>query len=59
MKQIQSKDEVKYHTGKKCVEPGCNNPAGTVWSPHWCFSCNADRMKRITTSLESIKDKLK
>ena len=59
MKQIQSKGKVKYHTRKKCVEPGCNNPAGTAWSPHWCFLRNAARMNRITASFESIKDKLK
>lgn len=25
----------KYHTGKLCFEPGCENPAGTAWGPHW------------------------
>lgn len=36
----------KYHTGKVCHTPGCHNPAGTRWSPHWCQKCNAQRMKR-------------
>lgn len=44
----------KYHTGKKCVEPGCDNPAGTAWSPHWCFECNVRRIKRINESFEKL-----
>jgi len=44
----------KYHTGELCVE-GCGRPAGTHWSPHWCWQCNAQRMQRITQSLEDIQ----
>lgn len=41
----------KYHTGKECIERGCHNPAGTAWSPLWCFECNAKRMDRISGNL--------
>lgn len=44
----------KYHTGKVCIEPNCQNPAGTAWSPVWCFECNVKRMKRISKSLHSM-----
>lgn len=39
-----------HHTGEPCVE-GCGRPAGTRWSPLWCFECNVERMRRIDTSL--------
>lgn len=41
----------KYHTGKQCIEKGCNKPAGTAWSPYWCFDCNVERMRRIESQL--------
>lgn len=44
----------EYHTGKKCVEKGCNNPAGTHWSPLWCQPCNAKRLNRVTASLQIV-----
>jgi hypothetical protein len=44
----------EYHTGKDCIEPGCHNPAGTWWSPLWCFQCNVKRMDRITMQLEKM-----
>ena len=43
----------KYHSGKPCYTKGCTNPSGTAWSPFWCQSCNADRMKRIGNFLET------
>lgn len=49
----------EYHTGKKCIE-GCGRPAGTAWSPHWCFECNVVRMRRIEKNLrEMIGEKKK
>ena len=44
----------KYHTGKKCIVKGCDNPAGTWWSEYWCFECNVKRLNRISDSLESM-----
>ena len=44
----------KYHTGKKCITEGCENPAGTAWSKHWCFECNVKRIGGISNSLESL-----
>ena len=42
----------QHHTGKKCVERGCDRPAGTHWSKFWCQPCNAARMGRISGILE-------
>ncbi len=41
----------EHHSGRKCIEPGCDRPAGTAWSPFWCQPCNAVRMDRISASL--------
>ena len=47
----------KYHTGKKCIEKDCNKPAGTAWSPYWCFECNVKRIRRIDNQLlDIVKD---
>lgn len=43
----------RYHTGKECIESGCNKPAGTRWGPHWCFEHNRDRIRRIGASLDN------
>lgn len=48
------RNSASYHTGKTCVESGCDLPAGTAWSPHWCFACNVKRMQRISRSLSSM-----
>lgn len=45
-------NSAKYHTGKQCVTKGCKAPAGTWWSPLWCFEHNVERVKKITASLE-------
>lgn len=47
-----------HHTGKKCVEPDCDNPAGTAWSPHWCWQCNAKRLDRVSAGLAAAKQKM-
>ena len=46
----------KYLTGKPCID--CGNPAGTAWSPHWCFECNVKRIKRINAGLQACIDEL-
>ena len=46
----------KYHTGKLCIE-GCGRPAGTAWSPYWCFECNVKRMNRINEGFERLISK--
>jgi hypothetical protein len=50
-------NSAQHHTGKLCIE-GCGRPAGTLWSPHWCFECNVVRMNRITVQLNDIQRKL-
>ena len=37
----------RYHTGRPCIERGCDKPAGTAWSPLWCQACNEKRMDGI------------
>jgi len=44
----------KYHTGKQCIELDCNNPAGTAWSPYWCFKHNVERINRINKSFDDM-----
>jgi hypothetical protein len=43
----------QYHTGKPCIEKGCERPAGTAWGRFWCQSCNSARMNRIGSFLEA------
>ena len=49
----------KYHTGKPCITAGCESPAGTAWSPYWCFACNVKRIKRIDGELNDILESFK
>lgn len=54
-------NSAKYHTGKLCIGldgQKCEKPAGTWWSPYWCFGCNVKRIDRITASLEKIVEDL-
>lgn len=54
-----SGNSAEHHTGKPCIEAGCNRPAGTAWSPHWCFECNVERMRRIDRRLSEIAGRLR
>ncbi len=49
----------EHYSGKSCVEKGCDNPAGTAWSPHWCQMHNAERINRISKNLREIRDSFK
>ena len=49
----------KYHTGQECIEDGCTNPAGTAWSPHFCFECNSKRFKKIDAGFDKLLKKFK
>ncbi len=44
----------EYHTGKSCIEIGCNKPAGTAWTPYWCAEHDIERKKRISSNLDSM-----
>ncbi len=44
----------RHRTGKPCVERGCDQPAGTAWSPLWCPACNIERMDRIDASMKRL-----
>lgn len=41
-------------SGLRCVEPGCEQPAGTRWGPHWCPDHDAERLDRISASLVAL-----
>jgi len=43
----------EHLSGKTCVEKGCRNPAGTLWSPFWCHVHNVERMERIGRNLDA------
>lgn len=45
-------NSAKWHTGKQCVEKGCKRPAGTWWSPLWCFDHNVKRMRKVSDGLD-------
>ena len=44
----------KYHTGKLCITHDCKRPAGTKWSPYWCFACNVKRMEHVDKQLREL-----
>jgi len=48
-------NSAKYHTGEACTEPGCDSPAGTVWSSLWCQRCNAKRLNRVGASFVAMQ----
>lgn len=41
---------------KKCIEPGCNESAGTPWTHLWCLAHDEERRARITESMERISE---
>lgn len=51
-------DRYEHHchqpSGRTCIERGCDNPAGTPWSPYWCPACDVARLDRISANLEDI-----
>ncbi len=44
-----------HHTGEPCIREGCDKPAGTAWSPYWCFEHNVERMKFIDGQFDFLK----
>jgi len=46
----------KFHIGKPCVIPGCAEPAGTLWSPHWCFTHSMERIREINKNLKWMSE---
>ncbi len=42
-------------SGRTCVERNCNEKAGTPWGPYWCPHHDANRLNRITDSLDDLK----
>jgi hypothetical protein len=48
-------NSAKYHTGKRCIESGCNEPAGTAWGPYWCVKHNVERLNRVSTEIAQLR----
>lgn len=44
-------------SGYTCLTPGCDNSAGTWWTPYWCPSCDEERIDRITAQLEDLVER--
>lgn len=40
----------------RCVEFGCDEPAGTPWSPYWCEAHDKERRDRITATLDALAE---
>ena len=47
-------NSTEHHTGKLCIELECDEPAGTAWSPYWCFEHNVKRMDRISAQFDGM-----
>lgn len=43
-----------HHTGEQCIADNCYEPAGTWWSPYWCFFCNRERIRKININFKEI-----
>lgn len=44
-----------YHTGRRCQEPSCDDPAGSYWCAYLCFNHNQERMQRLNTRFDAIQ----
>lgn len=42
------------HSGRVCIEVGCDAPAGTWWGPYWCPEHDKERLDRISGQLEAL-----
>lgn len=41
-------------SGRVCIEPGCEEPAGTSWGPLWCPAHDQERLDRVGAQMRSI-----
>jgi hypothetical protein len=46
-------------SGAPCIEPGCNEPAGTLWGPLWCPDHDRERIARVDRNLRAILDEMR
>lgn len=44
---------------KRCIERGCDEPAGTPWGPLWCADHDDERIERVSRQLHGIADELR
>lgn len=41
-------------SGRTCYERGCNEPAGTIWGPHWCPDHDRERLDSISAGMADV-----
>jgi hypothetical protein len=41
-------------SGRTCIEPECEQPAGTLWGPLWCPEHDQERLDRVSNRLEDL-----
>lgn len=39
---------------RRCIEVGCDEPAGTPWGPLWCADHDAARISKVSTQLTNL-----
>lgn len=54
--EAMSADERRSYAdpNRTCIERGCEEPAGTPWTPLWCADHDDARINRISASLADI-----
>lgn len=43
-------------SGRICVERGCDEPAGTLWTPFWCPDHDVERLERVSAGLRTFQE---
>lgn len=41
-------------SGLICIEPSCEESAGTLWGPLWCPEHDRERLDRIDAQMEGL-----
>ena len=41
-------------SGRVCIEPGCDQKAGTLWGPLWCPEHDQERLDRVSRQMQEI-----
>ena len=45
----------QQRSGFACYEAGCPEPAGTLWTRHWCPGHDMERIDRITAQMKDMQ----
>lgn len=44
-------------SGRVCIVPDCDQPAGTIWGPYWCPTHDEERLDNVTAGFENLLTK--